>query len=73
VASTLPLSRFEQGAVLAYDRKEIVTDEAGNRASRWDGCRMTVLDIVEGSQQRLFGGVAEGAEVPLEVADPEGY
>jgi hypothetical protein len=35
----------EQDAVLAYDRKEIVTDDAGKPVSRWDGHTMKVSPV----------------------------
>jgi hypothetical protein len=35
----------EQDAVLAYDRKEIVTDESGKPVSRWDGHTMKMSPV----------------------------
>ena len=45
----------QQDAVLAYDRKEIVTDEAGKPVSRWDGHTMKKSPVT-------------GEEVPDETA-----
>jgi hypothetical protein len=45
----------EQDAVLAYDRKELVTDESGKPVSRWDGHTMKVSPVT-------------GEEIPDEAA-----